>query len=319
MAYSQILEKYGNPAQQSGEAMKRRNSVSRLMELEQTHQQRADADAAMGPGRTSVTGATDYFQRLNDEGEQAGIQQTLAGRKPQVSHSYGGTDFAEGGMGRRPSMAALQPEQYDGPTDNLDYYGKLAAVQGRQVQNERQRNAEFEESTADDPVFAARRRDIHHADVVDEGAAQGEGHAAGYLAPGQSTARRQKTWDDEAYNQANGPFSSAAIRGQAELAKQREISERESQKALIGADARIGSQAMRSYGSVAASEANQGRDVSEARTDLRNRLPGAGGGGQARTASMAQVAQVAQSRGIPVDELRRYYESKGYVISDGGQ
>lgn len=315
MAYSQQIAKYGNAAQQAGMQIQKRNSINRLMELEQNRGQRADADASFGPGRTSISGATDYFNRLNEEGEMAGIQNTLAGRKPQVSHSYGGTDFAEGdSMPRpRPSLNALE----GGPSDNLDYFSRLAHVQGQNVQNERQRDAEFEQSTQDDPYFAARRRATTHAAIVDEAGARGEGEAESYLAPGQDDKRRQQRWDDEAYGAAVGPYSPASIRGQTELNKQKIIADRESQKALYGYEGRIGGQAIRSFGGVAAAEANQGRDVTAQRNEIGSRMPGAAGAAADKTATMEQIAQVAQSRGIPVEDLARYYESQGYVISGG--
>jgi hypothetical protein len=300
---------------------RRQQQISRLGYLDQAATMRGDADAAMGPGRmwngSNVSGPFGenlYNQRLNETGERAQLRGALAG-KPVTVHGGGTYEDEPMPTAPRRSLAALSGGESE--SDNLGFYGRQAAVQGQQIQNERQRDAEFDQATADDPFFAGERRAIRHADIVDQGAAQGEGAAAEYLAPGQNVARRQNLWDSEDRAKALGPYSPAAIKGETQLEQGREATRRASLVALENANARIGGQAIRSTGSIAASRANQGQDVTAEETRIGSLMPGGQPAGD-KVVSPAELAQLTQAHPDKTPEqIRAQLLAKGYTFSGG--
>lgn len=307
MAYSQLLEKHGSPLERSMQGAAKRQSLNRLLELERTRSSRADADAAMGPGRLAITGERDYFDRLNDEGEMSRIQSSLSGRRPSLQHSYGGTSFAEEGespmSSQRPSMRALE-------TDNSDYYARQAGLRRANADADRAETLAFDADTADDPVFVRRRGDLARDEFVRNARAEGEGESARFLAPGQSDVRRQKMWDAEDAQQRLGPYSPAAVRAENELAKQRLINEREALKAFAGYNGRIDAQRIRSFGAVGASEANQGADVSHYRDTLDPSTP------TDKSISEDEIAGIARDRGLDPQAVRQYFADRGYRVAN---
>ncbi len=321
---SPTIAALGNPAERAGQAIQKRNKVNRLLELERTQGQFADKAAGLnasphsGPDFSGYDNEYEYRQGLNRAGEMAGLQSELSGRGPaKVQHTYAGTEFAMG-----PATRALQnraTDIYEGPTDNLDYFGRLAAVQGQNVQNERQRNAEFRERTLDDPVFAARRRAINRADTIDEGGAKGEAAAAEYLAPGQDTRRRQETWDLEDRRRTLAPFDPAALRGEATLGSAALAADARRYAADASAGARTGSAAMNSLGRLAGTmitSPDQGARVDSASGTIRPNVPGQGQPPQGMKPFPAgRLQSFAQQNGFSsVQAAAEYLRQVGYEV-----
>jgi hypothetical protein len=204
-----------------------------------------------GAPRSGYNSERDYITGLERQSKIADLTSQLSDRpqKQSVQHSYAGTDFARG----RPAMSAMReaanPRVDASDSDNLDYYGRLASVQGAQTQGQRLREQAFQESTADDPHFENRRGDISreqarkNAEMTREesiknaaaaGRAASEKYAAEYEMREQQ--ERDKRWTERSAARERGYYDpqveAARIKGEADVARAGADKQRERSAAL---------------------------------------------------------------------------------------
>lgn len=246
-----------------------RASVNRntLASLDLEKEQRADSVAGINAidrtsaPRSGYLGERSYLTGIQHEADAAKLRSELDPKSGEygMAHSYAGTNFANS-----PAMSGLRrvasgDDGEPAETDNLNYYGRLAAVQNAQTQGQRARQVAFDESVANDPTFVNRRGDIAREQAVKDARATGDAESAKYA--GEEPMRRDQDWERRALERDQG-YSDPKIQA-AEIAARAKVAD------TMADRQRERSQAMKSFADLA-------KQAGGIQPELEERVPGSG-------------------------------------------
>lgn len=326
---SRALSTYGTDQDKADQAKERESKVDRLRLL--TGQQDQIATIAAQRNAIPHSGAAfsginnnrhDYDEKLKRDSEVASLESELSGSGPaRVQHSYGGTNFAMG-----PATQALQRRaapQDAGDGDNLDYFGRLAQVQGQQADTERRRTAGFLEDTADDPAMAQRRGDVARSQHSQDIASDTEARAKATMTDSVHRATRQKLWDDEERARTLYPFNPNADR----YGTQQRVAEINAGAkvgaANVAAGSRVDSAAINSLQRIGGAQTftpEQNQRADDARDAIKPLVPGQGAAPAAapggKVFPRAELGRFAQEHGFASEQAAAEYlqTAHGYQV-----
>lgn len=175
-----------NQAQIAGQQLQRQFKQNKLDELNFTQGQyddekdRLNASPHSGPDYSGYSNERDYLNGLNRQGSIAGLRSELAGKGPlQVSHTYGGTNFAA-----RPSLSALSsmagrtPVDPNDESDNANYFLKQNAIRGGQLQVNAMEDAQNDRALSDNAYRVGQRGNIAREELARNARAAGQAGAS---------------------------------------------------------------------------------------------------------------------------------------------
>jgi hypothetical protein len=325
---------------------RRRISMAELDALKFQEGQRKESVAGLnampgqvGPQRSGYHNEGDYRAGLARQSGIANLTSELSGKGGiDVAHSYG----------RSPALSALKQAAPvnlpEADTDNLSHYGRLAAVQGANTQNQRLREAAFAESTEDDPYYVGKRGDLARAEAIKNARATGEATVAKHEA--EFPMREDLLRDERARARERGYYDpaveTAKVKGQADVARAGADRQRERSAAIkafadlaktasgiepeIDTDELEPSKATGPYGAALRGlglgttrkrKPNPQYDtiqraMEEARTAFGGGEEGGGAGGQ--ELSQQDLQDFATEQGIKIEEARELARQYGYAI-----